>query len=172
MTRCKDRWKRMPNTSWRELCVLGTLLRRTATHLAKERLKMTGPGGYVGTFRDLPVGYAYSESILQPLAAEYLLKGLSLRDKESFLMTHDLHKLYGELKPETQDEICRLGTALEGADMPAFLRLHRNDFVDWRYPLEDLFREYSASRFDKALAVLEEVCRPGSHPRSRSATNT
>ena len=161
----------MPNTSWRELCSVGRLVRRTVAELGQKRLEMTGPA-YAGTFADLPVGYAFTESIPQPLAAEYLLKGLSLRDKEEFSMTHHLYQLYREFRPETRAEIRRRGTARGDVDMPGFLQAHRNDFVVWRYPLEGVYQEYSVSKFDQALSVLEEVCRPGSRPRTRSATNT
>ena len=45
-------------------------------------------------------GYVLAAVILRPLAAEYLLKGLSLRTTGRFLKTHDLLKLFEALDSE------------------------------------------------------------------------
>ena len=114
---------------------------------------MTGPD-FVGTLRDPAVGYIISATILQPLAAEYLLKGLSVREQGMFRPIHNLQELYAVLSPATRARIAEIGTSQADLDMPEFLKIHRNDFVTWRYPLEGIDREFSFARFDKALDVL------------------
>lgn len=104
--------------------------------------------------RSLPPGRAISLIILQALAAEYILKGLSVQEKGGHLQIHNLHKLYQALQPETQARIAELGKARAGLDIPKFLKDHQNDFVDWRYVLEGGDRETNPFDSDKALEAL------------------
>ncbi len=85
---------------------------------------------------------------------EYILKGLSVREKGGHLQIHNLHKLYEALQPETQYRIAELGRARVGLDIPKFLKDHQNDFVDWRYVLEGSDRETNPFDSDKALEAL------------------
>ena len=110
--------------------------------------------------RPLPPGRAISLIILQALAAEYVLKGLSVQEKGGHLQIHNLHKLYQALQPETQARIVELGRARAGVDMPEFLKDHRNDFVDWRYVLEGGDRETNPFDSDKALEALIAASNP------------
>lgn len=43
--------------------------------------------------------------------------------------------------------------------MPTFLKEHRNDFVEWRYLVEDLSRAADPDRFEQALKVLPKAYR-------------
>ena len=104
--------------------------------------------------RSLPSGRAISLIILQALAAEYILKGLSVQEKGGHLQIHNLHKLYHALQPESQDRIAELGRARAGLDIPKLLKDHQNDFVDWRYVLEGGDRETNPFDSDKALEAL------------------
>lgn len=109
------------------------------------------------------LGYQVVSWMLQPLAAEYLLKSLSIRDTGGFQRTHDLLKLLEALQPDVRDEIAEQGKQ-QGIDIPEFLAKHRWDFVEWRYPFEDWEDKgaFPATvEFDSVLAVLVEVCEPG-----------
>ena len=108
----------------------------------------------------LPPGRAISLIILQALAAEYALKGLSVQEKGGHLQIHNLHRLYQALRPETQARIAELGKVQAGLDMPAFLKEHRNDFVEWRYVLESGDRETNPFDSDKALGALIAASNP------------
>ena len=70
--------------------------------------------------QSLPPGRAISLIILQVLAAEYILKGLSVQEKGGHLQIHNLHRLYQALQPETQARIAELGRARAGLDIPEF----------------------------------------------------
>lgn len=104
--------------------------------------------------RSLPPGRAISLIILQALAAEYVLKGLSVQEKGGHLQIHNLHRLYQALQPETQARIAELGRTRAGLDIPEFLKDHQNDFVDWRYVLEGGERETNPFDLYKALEAL------------------
>ena len=103
--------------------------------------------------------------MLQALAAEYLLKSLSIRDAARFRKTHDLVQLFKALDPDTQDEIAGQGMQ-EGISVPEFLEQYRNAFVEWRYPFQEMSAIPSPVEFDKVLAVLVGFCEPGS-PQAR-----
>lgn len=104
--------------------------------------------------RSLPPGRAISLIILQALAAEYILKGLSVQEKGGHLQIHNLHKLYQGLQQETQDRIAEIGRTRADLDISKFLKDHQNDFVDWRYVLEGGDRETNPFDSDKALDAL------------------
>ena len=152
----QETWKKVPQKQWADYCSVGKQLKRTAADLHSERLKMTGPD-FVGTLQDPAIGYMISATILQPLAAEYILKGLSVRERGMFRPIHNLQELYAVLSPATRARIAEIGRSQADMDLPEFLKIHRNDFVTWRYPLEGIDREFSFARFDKALDVLIAV---------------
>ena len=103
--------------------------------------------------------------MLQAIAAEYLLKGLSIRDAGRFRKSHDLLQLLKALAPDTQAEIAAQG-AREGIAVPEFLTKFRNAVVEWRYPFEEMSAIPESKEFDDVLAVLVGVCEPGS-PQAR-----
>ena len=119
------------------------------------------------------LGYQVVAWMLQPLAAEYLLKSLSIRDAGGFSKTHDLLKLFESLDRRVQDELGEQG-AQQGIAIPGFLAERCRDCVEWRYPFED--KEDPGAipdpvGFDNVLAVLVGVCEPGS-PQARRILET
>ncbi len=70
---------------------------------------------------------------LQALAAEYLLKGLAARDKESYIKTHDLHRLCADLAQTTRDRLDSVVVSEIETKLPEYLKAHCGDFVNWRY---------------------------------------
>ena len=85
----------------------GQQVRLTAVDLITELIEMSGLE--YSRRRERPerreLGYLVASWMLQPLAAEYLLKSLSLRDADRFRKTHDLLKLLKALDRHIQDEI-------------------------------------------------------------------
>ena len=81
-------------------------------------------------------GYATSIAVLRALAVELTLKALALKRTGRCKKIHDLLKLYDSLGTDTQAIISRRkeGTH-EGVSVRRILEKHKNDFVDWRYPL-------------------------------------
>ena len=110
-------------------------------------------------------GYAFAAVILRPLAAEYLLKGLSVRDYGRIKKTHNLLKLFNALDQNIQAEIAEHG-AHHGIDVPEFLNEHRNVFSEWRYWIEGVSSMPGATGLDSLLATLVAVCQadPDSRP--------
>lgn len=148
----REKWIDLPPDRAPQLFEIAADMRQLAVDLLAKLRAIRG--------RPLPPGHAISLIILQALAAEYLLKGLSARGKGGFVRTHDLHKLYEALTPETQTRVTELGKAKAGLDMLAFLKDHRNDFVDWRYVLEGGDRETNPFDSDKALEALIAASNP------------
>ena len=79
------------------------------------------------------LGYLILVPALQALAAEYLLKGLAARDKESYIKTHDLHCLYADLAQTIRDRLDSVVVSEIETKLPEHLKAHREDFVNWRY---------------------------------------
>ena len=101
------------------------------------------------------LGYLILVSVLQALAAEYLLKGLAARDKESYLKTHNLHCLYADLEPTVQDRLGSVVVSEIGTTLPEFLEAHHNDFVNWRYVVFEPGQAITHHLvFDNVLAAL------------------
>ena len=171
----QDNWVEMPNWLAEVYLMAGQEMRLTAVDLITDVIKMSGleysrrherPESRV-------LGYQVVAWMLQPLAAEYLLKSLSIRDVGGFPKTHDLLKLFESLDRRVQDEIAEQGLR-QGMAIPGFLAEHRRDFVEWRYPFED--KEDPGAiplpiDFDNVLAVLVGVCEPGS-PQARRILET
>ena len=111
----------------------GQQLWGTATKPHKKRTEMTVTDD-THPNDDRLWGYLLTVTLLQPLAAEYSLKGLSVLKTDQFRPTHDPLDLYEALAPETREHLAEDGEACGGLDIPAFLKAHRNEFVDLRYP--------------------------------------
>lgn len=139
-------------------------MRVTSVDLLNKVIEMSGPENLEHSEHRFQ-GYLFSWWMLQPIAADYLLKSLAIRDSGRFLKTHDLLRLLKVLKSETQAEIVRQG-AQEGIDMPEFLQKYRHAVVDWRCPFEEKSAIPEPTEFDDVLAVLVGVCEPGS-PQAR-----
>ena len=105
-------------------------------------------------------GHMISTIILRALAAEYLLKGLSVRQSGRFRKTHDLLKLFKMLDEPTRDRIVEQGDR-QGIEALDILTKHRNAFVEWRYWTEGVPRLHLGREVDLTLAALAEVCEPG-----------
>ena len=163
----QDKWIEMPNWLGDVYRMAGRQLRLTAVDLITELIEMSGLE--YSRRRERPerreLGYLVASWMLQPLAAEYLLKSLSLRDAGRFRKTHDLLKLLKVLDRHIQDEIVGQGKQ-QGIAIPEFLERYRKAFVEWRYPFEDMSAIPEPVEFDNVLAVLVEVCEPGS-PEAR-----
>ena len=158
MPRTRQEWIKLSKEHWRLYWGFGEHLRNTVGDLNAKRAKLLEPSED-GISSSRAVGYGISVTILQALTAEYLLKALAIREAGRFLKTHDLHELYEDLPRETRERIAALGTSQENLDMPSFLKEHRNDFVDWRYLVEDLSRGADPDQFEQALTVLSKACR-------------
>jgi len=142
----------------------GKQLRVTAVDLIEKVIEMSDPKCGEGAKRRVN-GYLFSSWMLQALAAEYLLKSLSIRDAARFRKTHDLVQLFKTLNADTQAEIAGQGMQ-ESIAVPEFLEQYRSAFVDWRYPFQEMRAIPSPVEFDNVLAVLVGFCEPGS-PQAR-----
>ena len=105
-------------------------------------------------------GHVISTIILRVLAAEYLLKGRSVRQSGSFRKTHDLLKLCKVLDEQTWAGIVEREDQ-QGIEALDLLTKHRNAFVEWRCCTEGVERKRFDRRVDLMLAALTEVCEPG-----------
>ena len=105
-------------------------------------------------------GHMISTIILRALAAEYLLKGLSVRRSGRFRKTHDLLKLLKVLDEPTRAGIVEQGDR-QGIEALDILTKQRNAFVEWRYWTEGVERKRFDRTVDLMLAALAEVCEPG-----------
>ena len=106
------------------------------------------------------LGHLVSTIILRSLAAEYLLKSLSVRGSGGFCKTHDLRDLFDMLDPKIQAEITEQGDR-QGIEALDILTKRRNAFVEWRYWMEDGKHPQFGREVDLMLAALAEVCEPG-----------
>lgn len=158
MSREHQNWTKLPTNQWILYTGFGEHLKSTAVDLNAERVRLSEPSDE-GISASRAVGYVISATILQALAAEYFLKALSIRETGRFRKTHDLYELYEDLPEETRKLIAALGTSQEKLDMPSFLKTHRNDFVEWRYLVEDLSRSADPDQFEQALRVLSKAYR-------------
>ena len=91
-------------------------IRLTSVDLLENVVEMSGSKRWERSEQRLH-GYLFSSWFLQALAAEYLLKSLSIRDAGRYRKTHDLLQLLKALDRDTQAEIVRQG-AQEGIDVP------------------------------------------------------
>ena len=146
----------MPNDFWTVYRMAGQQMRLTATDLIARVTEMSGRKQ--SERREL--GYLISAWMLQALAAKYLLKGLSVRNVGRFIKSHDLLELLEALDCDTQAEIAEHG-AQQDISVREFLDKHRNGFVDWRYPFEEMRSVPEPIEFDSLLAALSEVCESG-----------
>ncbi|MYC68992.1 MAG: HEPN domain-containing protein [Acidobacteriia bacterium] len=164
MPRDRDKWIEEPAWSWTAYLITGKEIRLTSVDLLGEVVEMSSPERRERSEHRVH-GYLISSWILQALAAEYLLKSLSIRDAGRFSKTHDLLQLFKALDLDTQAEIARQG-AQEGIDIPELLKKHRSAVVEWRYPFEEMSAIPEPQELDDVLAVLVGVCEPGS-PQAR-----
>ena len=139
-------------------------MRLTSVDLLEKVIEMSATDRWAQSEQRLQ-GYLFSSWFLQALAAEYLLKSVSIRDAGRYRRTHDLLQLFKALKPETRAEIAGPATR-QGIDIPEFFKKYRNAFVEWRYPFEEMSALPQPDEFDNVLAVLVGVCEPGS-PQAR-----
>lgn len=152
----RNDWIEMPRDEAAMMLLTGEQLWRTARDLQEQAKRMPDfRTPIIHTTRCW--GYGFSAVILQPLAAEYLLKGLSLRKTGRYKKTHNLDQLYKALDPGTRAEIAEQGKQ-RGIAVPEFLNEHRNDFEDLRYPVEGISSTPSMDAFDKTLAALVAAC--------------
>ena len=171
----RNKWVKTPKWLAEVYRMSGQQMRLTAVDLSNEVIEMSSLE--YSRRHERPEsrtrGYQVVSWMLQPLAVEYLLKSLSIRDPGGFPRTHDLLKLLEALEPKVQDEIAERGK-LQGIAIPEFLARHRRDFVEWRYPFEDKEDKSAipaSVEFENELAVLVEVCEPGS-PEARRMMET
>ena len=149
----KERAEAWVNDMPEELFACGEMLRGTAWNLQEEweaEMRRDTRGRERLRLR----GYGIAVPVLQALAAEYLLKGLSLRESGRYLKTHDLHNLYEALGPETKPRLASVEVSDIGTKLPEFLEAHRNDFADWRYVFEGRGASTQHVVFDRTLEAL------------------
>ena len=137
----------------------GEMPRGTAWNLQKEREAEMGRDTR-GRERLRLRGYGIAVPVLQALAAEYLLKGLSLREKGRYLKTHDLQDLCEALGPETKPRVASFEVSEIGTKLPEFLEAHRNDRVNWRYVFEGWGASTHHVVFDRTLEALITASNP------------
>ena len=165
MPRDRNKWIETPPRVWAVYRSTGKEMRLTSVDHLERVIEMSGLKRWKRSERRLH-GHLFSSSFLQALAAEYLLKSLSIRDAGRYRKTHDLLQLLKALDRGTQAEIARQG-AQEGVDVPEVLKKYRNAVVAWRYPLEEMSATPEPKEFDDVLAVLVGVCEPGSPQAGR-----
>ena len=164
MPRDRNKWIETPTWVWTVYRSTGMEMRLTSVDLLENVIEMSGSKRRERSEHRLQ-GYLFSSWFLQALAAEYLLKSLSIRESGRYRKTHDLLQLLKALDRGTQAEISRQG-AQKGIDVPEVLKKFRNAVVEWRYPLEEMSAIPEPLEFDDLLAVLVGVCEPGS-PQAR-----
>ena len=128
---------------------------------AGKELRQTANALYQMLERQIPpyrfnrfAGQSICMPALQALAAEYLLKGLSVRENGTYRHTHDLYNLYEALDSKTKDFIAAPSTSRTRLDIAEFLEMHWNDFVNWRYVMEGRLVDSNPPEFDRVLEVL------------------
>lgn len=142
----------LPRTEAQTLFAAGKQLRQTANDLYQTLERQTPPYRF-----NRFAGQSICAPVMQALAAEYVLKGRSVRQSGTYRPEHDLFNLYEALSSETKDRIAALGTSRYSLDIPEFLKTHWSDFVDWRYVMEGRLVDSHPPEFDRALAVLIEA---------------
>ena len=104
------------------------------------------------------LGYTILVPVLQALAAEYLLKGLAVRDKESYLKTHNLHTLYADLESAVRNRLDFVEVSEIGTRLPEYLEAHGDDFVGWRYVVFEPGQALTHHRvFDNVLDAMVDA---------------
>ena len=136
MPRERNKWIETPNWLWTVYLKTGKELRLTAVGLLEEVMERSSPKRWERSKQRVH-GYLSPSWMLRALAAEYLLKSLSIRDSGRIRKTHYLLQLLKALDPDTQAEIAGQATE-QGIDIPEFLKTYRNSFVEWRYPIEEM----------------------------------
>ena len=135
----RNNWVKMDNWLAAVHRMVGQQKRLTAGDLITDVIKMSGLED--SRRHEVPeprhLVYAVASWTLQALAAEFLLKGLSLRDASRFAKTHDLPKLFKALDQSVLAEIIGQGVQ-QGIAIPEFLERYRKAFVECRYPFEDM----------------------------------
>lgn len=164
MPRDRNKWIESPTWVWTVYRSTGMEMRLTSVDLLESVIEMSDPNRRTRSEHRVQ-GYLFSSWFLLALAAEYLLKSLSIRDAGRYSKTHDLLQLLKALDRDTQAEILRQG-AQEGIDVAEALKKYRNAVVEWRYPFEEMSAIPDPLEFDTLLAVLVGVCEPGS-PQAR-----
>ena len=90
----------LPRAEAQTLLAAGKQLRQTANDLYQMLERQTPPYRF-----DLFAGQSICVPVMQALAAEYLLKGLLVRESGTYPPTRDLHTLYEALNPRTKNFI-------------------------------------------------------------------
>ena len=118
----QDKWGEMPKWLANVYRMAGQQMRLTAGDLITDVIKVSGLEDSRLSERpeSRTLGYHVVAWMLQPLAAEYLLKSLSIRDAGGFSKTHDLLKLFESLDRSVQNELGEQG-AQQGIAIPGFL---------------------------------------------------
>ena len=103
-------------------------------------------------------GYTFAVVILRALATELMLKPLSFKMTGTYEGGHNLKKLFDKLDDGTKKIITKIETshgvvglvekALEG---------HKDDFVEWRYPMEGNDLSTHFPDISRALNILLEA---------------
>ena len=165
----KNRWKERPKDDAWMFFKTGMQLWRTG-HSLREQMEAMPDFHEPVKYSKQSFGHMISTIILRALAAEYLLKGPSVRQFGKFRRTHDLLKLFKVLDEPTRAGIVEQGDR-QGIEALDILTKHRNAFVEWRYWTEGVEWKGFDRRVDLMLAALAEVCEPGcSKPDHNFAT--
>ena len=106
-------------------------------HVSLNRLRMTKPNTYRGTNDEQKrlLGYSTSMVVIRALAVELTLKALAFKRTGEYSRIHDLLKLYDSLGTDTQAIISKIEDIHGVASIRCILKKHKDDFVDWRYPI-------------------------------------
>ena len=103
-------------------------------------------------------GYFLSVTVLRALAAECMLKAIAFARHGFFDHEHNLSRLYEALDGPARGFIEKIADSHGVASPKRVLKRHRNDFVEWRYPLRK--RQHSdLLDLDRTLEVLDLVYR-------------
>lgn len=164
MPRHRKKWIESPTWVWTVYRSTGMEMRLTYVDLLESVIEMSDPNRRARSEHRVQ-GYLFSSWFLLALAAEYLLKSLSIRDAGRYRKTHDLLQLLKALDRDTQAEILRQ-EAQKGIDAPEAPKKYRNAVVEWRYPFEEMSAIPEPLEFDEVLAVQVGVCEPG-RPQAR-----
>ena len=103
-------------------------------------------------------GYFFSAVILRALATEITLKVLSSKKTGKYKKVHDLLILFNDLDSDTRKIVSDLEKSHGVRPLEKILGKHRDDFVEWRYPMESQGElKVDLLDLDKALNILITV---------------
>ena len=117
MPRERNKWIETPNWLWTVYLKTGKELRLTAVGLLEEVMERSSPKRWERSKQRVH-GYLSPSWMLRALAAEYLLKSLSIRDSGRIRKTHYLLQLLKALDPDTQARDRRAGNGARESISP------------------------------------------------------